>query len=429
MSNALIEQAIIDLVATFPEQPRFLVAFSGGMDSTVLLDALSQKIPSERLHAVYIDHGLQADSTQWAQHCAQICDHYSIAFQAVAVQVDSSARQGIEAVARQKRYQALCAFVDDQTVLLTAHHQRDQAETLLLNLARGAGVAGLAAMPNLKYWQFDGDQKKRHYRPLLQVPYADLKAYAKHYQLQWVEDSTNVDTNFRRNFIRHEILPKFNQAWPFFEANVAQSALHMSEGLSLLNELAEIDFQRCEHSAFAIKLPEDLFNHFARIKNVIRFWVFHYDMKLQLNQSILEWIESAFKGSTPQSQPQRRLANGLLRTYQTTLFYYRTFQTDYYLDADLFSPNDLQFWNQALMDDFRVLDQLFVGRCVLLRAISAKDMDWVSTPKKLKQWFKQHRVPVWDRQRWPIVEVDHMPVAVLGFHSVKTFVGKELPKG
>lgn len=429
MSNALIEQAIIDLVATFPEPTRFLIAFSGGMDSTVLLDALARKIPSERLHAVYIDHGLQAESVQWAQHCAQVCDQYSISFQKIAVQIDSSARQGIEAVARQKRYQALCHSVDDQTVLLTAHHQRDQVETFLLNLARGAGVAGLAAMPKLKYWQFDLNQKKQHYRPLLQVPYAALKAYAEHYQLGWVEDSTNVDTHFRRNFVRHEILPKFNQAWPFFEANVAQSAQYVGEGLALLNELAEMDFQHCEHTIFAIKLPENLFANFARIRNVIRFWILHYDLKLQLNQSILTWIESAFKDSSPQSQPQRRLNKGCLRIYQTTLFYYGAFQADYHLEAHHFSPKDLQFWNQALMDELRLVDQVFEGRIVKLRSISTADRDWVSTPKKLKQWFKQHRVPVWDRQRWPIVVVDDTPVAVLGFHSLKTFVGKELPKG
>lgn len=428
MSSTIVDQAIAELKSVFSESTRFLVGFSGGMDSTVLLAGLVRAFPSEQLHAVYIDHGLQDDSVKWAQLCAKICQQYAISFQAIGIQIESTARQGVEAVARQKRYQALCSVAGEQMVLLTAHHQRDQVETLLLNLARGSGITGLAAMPKLKVWRFSNDSQTLHYRPLLQVPYSELQAYAEKQQLSWVDDPSNFEKHFRRNFVRHEILPKFNQAWPFFEANAAQSALHLSEGLALLNELAEIDFQQCEHRFFAIKMPENLIQDYARVKNVLRFWVLQYNLKLKLNQSIIKWIESVFRNYNLGSQPQRCLSKGELRIYRTTLFYYTDFQTDYHMAPDQFSPEILQFWNADLMADYHILNQRFVGQTVRLRAMSTVDNSWISSPQKLKSWFKQHHVPSWDRQRWPVVEVNHVPVAVLGFHSLKTIDGKKLPK-
>lgn len=428
MSESLIDEAITELMASFSEQTRFLIAFSGGMDSTVLLHALARKLPSQRLQAIYIDHGLQPDAQNWAQHCAQICDQNAVAFQSISVQVTTTARQGIEAVARQKRYQALYEHLDDQTVLLTAHHQRDQVETLLLNLARGAGITGLAAMPKLKDRSLVSGQPVHHYRPFLAVPYSILENYAQQYQLDWIEDLSNADRRFRRNFVRHDILPKFTQAWPFFEANVAQSARHVSEGLGLLNELAEIDFRHCLHTEFALQIPDKVLENVPRTKNLIRYWVVHYGLELQLNQSILQWIEQMFEVKNPQSQPQRCLAKGVLRIYQSTLFFYRKFVDTYQLAWQDFSPSQLQFWNQSLMEDFNDLDKVSEGCTVRLRPIFDADTAWIATPKKLKHWFKLHHVPVWDRLRWPVVEVDGKPVAVLGFYSLKTFLGKELPK-
>lgn len=415
MSSALIDQAVIQLMRRFPEPTSFLIAFSGGMDSSVMLHALSRKIPSQRLKAIYIDHGLQAISSDWAQHCAQICEHYSIPFQSIRIQIASTNRQGIESTARQKRYQVLSEQADSQTVILTAHHQRDQVETLLLNLARGAGVTGLAAMPKLKTLSWVGAESVRHYRPLLEVPYVDLKAYAQQYQLDWVEDMTNTHTHFRRNYIRHEILPKFNQAWSFFEANAAQSAQYVSEGLGLLDELAEMDFRQCSHCEFALQFPKKMLENSPRVKNLIRYWVRFYQLELKLNQSIMQWIEQIFEVDNPQSQPQRKVTNGILKIYQTTLFFYQQFDPQYRLTDAQFSANGLQFWNQSLMADVCKLSQVYKGRVIQLRPITADDKDWISTPLKLKHWFKQYQVPVWDRQRWPVIEVDGKPVGVLGF--------------
>jgi len=424
----LLDLAIAQLMADFPDNTRFLLGFSGGMDSTVLLHALIQKLPLHRLQAIYINHGLQSESEDWAKHCAKVCEKYGVAFQSIAIQIPSTARQGVESIARQKRYQTLCEQADPQTVLLTAHHQRDQAETFLLNLARGGGIAGLAAMPMLKKTSWVVGSSVCHYRPLLNVPYAVLGDYAQQYQLDWIEDQSNTDQRFRRNYIRHEILPKFNQAWPFFEANVAQSAHHLGEGLGLLDELAAIDLQSCSHNAFAIQVPSALLSNFARVKNLIRYWVSLFDLKIQLNQSILDWIEKMFEVENPQSQPQRYLAKGCLRIYHSTLFFYENFLETYQVRLQDFSPSGLQFWNAALMADLKHLDTIVLGQTIHLRSLSSLEANWLDKPKNLKRWFKQHQVPVWDRKRWPVVEVDGNPVGVLGYDSLKTFRGKQLPK-
>ena len=238
---------------------RFVVAFSGGLDSTVLLHALRQiqedmAIP---MVAVHVQHDLHADAGEWESHCKKIASGLSVDYVNIAIEVDRKSGQGLEASARTSRYQALQQIMKPGDWLLSAHHQDDQAETLLLNLLRGSGMAGLAGIGAIQEF---GPAKL--VRPLLDVPREDLQAYAKSHDLTWLDDPSNADTQFDRNYLRHSIIPKLKERWPAASAKLARSATLASEASALLDHLADDDLrslgqpQRIEIAALAA-LPDD----------------------------------------------------------------------------------------------------------------------------------------------------------------------------
>ena len=213
------------------------IAFSGGLDSTVLLHLLAhlaknQSLPA--LTAIHVHHGLQAAADAWPEHCQSICDALGVPLEVVRVQVEPGA--SLERAARDARYGAFIAATQVGEVLLTGQHRDDQAETLLFRLMRGAGVRGLAGMPR------ERPLGRGHLlRPLLDATRAELEAYATEYQLSWIEDPSNQDCQFSRNYLRHQVFPVLTARWPQAMATMARSAAHLSEAQGLLDELAQID--------------------------------------------------------------------------------------------------------------------------------------------------------------------------------------------
>lgn len=211
------------------------VAYSGGLDSHVLL-SLCHALRSElnfSLRAIHINHGISPHAASWEQHCKAVCTAYQIDYVARSVQLDLAAGISVEEAARIKRYAVFAECIQTGDILLTAHHQDDQAETTLLQLLRGAGPKGLAAMPTLKPLA-DG----WHGRPLLTFPRDVLQDYAEAHRLCWVEDESNLNLKLTRNYIRHAILPLLKQRWPSVTATLARSAAHCSESQVLLEEFA-----------------------------------------------------------------------------------------------------------------------------------------------------------------------------------------------
>tara|TARA_R110002049_G_scaffold93308_8_gene230775 strand:- start:1326 stop:2654 length:1329 start_codon:yes stop_codon:yes gene_type:complete len=219
---------------------RYVLAFSGGLDSTVLLHALAatQTQHAVSLLAVHVDHQLHAESGAWASHCASVAATYGVPFEARQVEVAAGA--GPEAAARDARYLALRACMHPDDWLLCAHHADDQAETLLLNLLRGSGPAGLAAMQSIRRfgpgWQV---------RPLLDTTRAELETFAQQQGLAWQEDPSNQDPRFDRNFLRRQVLPLISQRWPTAQERLVRSASLARDASDLLAELADLDLARC----------------------------------------------------------------------------------------------------------------------------------------------------------------------------------------
>jgi tRNA(Ile)-lysidine synthase len=247
-----------------------LLAYSGGMDSTALLHmmrAVADRF-NFRLSAVHVNHGLQPEADDWVKHCQAVAQAWQIPLEVMRVRISSRRGQGLEAAARQSRHTALsqCARRVGASAVLLAHHQDDQAETLLHQILRGTGLAGASAMREDRC-----SSELRLLRPLLAVSRAWIKGYAQRHHLSWIEDPSNQSTAITRNFIRHVILPEIQTRFPRASKNLAGAASRFSESLDLINTLAEIDLGG---RAAQFPLPVDMLKMLseARARNVLR-WV------------------------------------------------------------------------------------------------------------------------------------------------------------
>ena len=218
-----------------PAASAYCIAYSGGMDSTVLLNlAVAAQLPN--LSAIHVHHGLQLAADDWATGCKAQCSDWGVPLKVLHVTVDAQHPQGPEAAARAARYAALQAHMPQDAVLLTAHHAGDQAETVLLRLLRGTGVEGLAAMPITTPL---GTSGLTLWRPLLRASRDALRRYAEQHALRWVEDPHNSDPQYARSWLRGNVMPLLHARWPDADVQLARAADHAADASTLLTGLAE----------------------------------------------------------------------------------------------------------------------------------------------------------------------------------------------
>jgi len=258
------------------------VALSGGVDSVTLLAALaSLQGESARtrarpkraarsgiaLRAIHVHHGLHPNADQWTDHCRALARRLAVPLVVLRVEVARPRGASLEAAARNARYAALAKALRPGEVLLTAHHQDDQLETVFLQLLRGAGIAGLAAMPEIAPFA-----QGQLVRPLLGRTRAELESWARDHDLDWVEDDSNVNERFDRNYLRRTVLPLVRARWPGAGASVARSARHAAEARRLLDALALADVERASVGAsLSVQTLRALDRD--RCRNALRFWI------------------------------------------------------------------------------------------------------------------------------------------------------------
>lgn len=294
--------------------PKLVLAFSGGLDSCVLLHLLVQvnKTLPFQLSAQHVHHGLSVNADTWADLCADTCKSLNVPLKITKVQVNN-AGLGIEAAAREARYHAL--FQADADFILLAHHQDDQAETFLLQLARGAGVKGLAGMAVVS---------GKLLRPLLDVPRKTLLDYAKQHRLVWVEDESNLETKYDRNFIRHEVLPVLAKQYPALGQTISRSAQHMAEANDLLDEIAALDVQNCLQDKASNSQVLNLLQlqqlSTPRIHNTLRWWLIQNHCKLPSTAQLQQITQQLFNAKTDAAVKIKVSATHSLQRYRDCAF-------------------------------------------------------------------------------------------------------------
>jgi tRNA(Ile)-lysidine synthase len=299
------------------QRDRICVGLSGGMDSVTLLHALWRLSRtgelSARVSAVHVHHGISLHADNWADFCRECCRRLDVPLTVVRVNVPRDSGEGLEGAARRLRHGVFAGL--DAEWLALAHHRDDQAETVLLELLRGAGVSGAAGMAALRA-QANGPALAR---PLLGIARTVLRHYARTHGLVWIEDESNADSRFRRNFLRHEILPRLEREFPGAGASLARAAGHFGEAAVLLGELAVLDQDAV--SAASGRIAVDAFNRLApaRARNLLR----HLWKQAGFRAPDTNWIGEALKQlATADALSEIRLAtaDGELRVYRGELY-------------------------------------------------------------------------------------------------------------
>lgn len=322
-------ETLLEQLTGFPPGSRFAVAYSGGLDSTVLLHAMHHSltiaghaqgdIPIFSLRAIHVNHGLSPNADQWQRLCEQQCAHLGIPLHVERITLDQDAMANLESQARDKRYGVFERQLEPDEWLLMAHHLDDQAETFLLRSLRGAGPRGLAAIPKRRPLG-----RAMLLRPLLGVPRAALQAYAEQALLAWVEDESNESRMFDRNFCRHELLPKIEKRWPAYRESWQRSAQLCAEADILLDDLAAIDFEAAKCPVPTVINARKLQAlSLARQRNTLRYWLALAgapDPGWNVLTHIVEELIPAAQGTQPEIRWHANESSVVLRRYRQNLY-------------------------------------------------------------------------------------------------------------
>lgn len=419
----MLENTLYSFLQKHGFQRTYWLAYSGGLDSRVLLRLcvkLRQQSPFT-LKAIHIHHGLSPRADQWLQACQSTCEQESVDFVHLSLETQPLPGESVEEYARKHRYEKLAAILGPEDMLLTAHHQDDQAETVLLQLLRGAGPKGLSAMPAVKPLG-QGLQG----RPLLGITRAELLTYAEQEKLHWIEDEMNLDPHFSRNYLRHEILPLLKKRWPTVTATIARVAENCAEAQGLLDSFTNQDLAAVKIAKAAtlsvsalLKLPPE------RQRACLRLWFEQRKVVLPSAVKLQQMLDTVLQASWD-STPCVAWGEVELRRYQDEL----------YLLPRL-PPHDKDgkyAWN--LVNPLAIPG---VGRLAaraangvgLSRAVKAVEVRFrqggevfrlaKGNHHELKKFFQERGIPPWRRDRLPLVYVGDELAAIPGYLVVEQF--------
>lgn len=415
----LNSQYVLSEVLRLSKKRNLYLAYSGGVDSHVLLHLLASLPGDERptLKVIHIDHGLNPDSAEWASHCKKTVEALGLSCEVIKVEVTQLNELGLEAAARQARYQAFKQRLGDKDCLLTAQHQHDQAETVLLQLFRGSGVRGLSAMQAVT--DLAGLMVVR---PLLNVPRDVLLAYAKHHQLDWLEDPSNDDVSLNRNFLRHQVMPQLLERWPALTAILSRTAGHHADAQQLLDELAQADLRAAEVDwlAASVSIPPLRQLSRQRCANALRYWLHWLGFQAPSTVHLERIINEVFKAADDR-QPLVHWHTVEVRRFQQRL---------YAMSTDDWQPQPLEITDThdlALSHNTRLHWQAQTGAGLSLPVIqSGLSLRYRRGGEKiqlaghachhsLKKLFQQWQIPTWRRQHIPLLFAGDELVAVVGY--------------
>lgn len=386
--------------------PHLLLALSGGLDSMVLLHLLAacRNQLSFELSAMHIHHGLSVNADKWAAFCQQQCARLGVPLQVTHVNVTQhpaykNSARGVEGEARELRYQALFSARQIDYVV-TAHHQDDQAETLLLQLCRGAGVKGLASMAMV-------DKVRRLLRPFLGQSRQTLLAYAEAHAIEWCDDESNDNTQYDRNFLRHKVMPLLESRFKGVKPVFARAASHMAEANELHHALAEIDAANViEDNRLCLQKLREF--SIARIKNILRWWFAKNGVLMPTSEHLHQVVHQLLH-ARKDSDLNIKLAHLSLRQYQQYAYLCQPalaepFDLIWKGEAELILPSgDKLLFEQKTGAGLALSHGLNILRITNRSGGERFKPDTHRPTRTLKYLFQAMQIPPWQRLQIPLV--------------------------
>ncbi|VTX63495.1 tRNA lysidine(34) synthetase TilS [Haemophilus haemolyticus] len=408
----------------------FLIALSGGLDSSVLL-SLFAKLRQKQAHlqtlslrAIHIHHGLSQNADNWVKHCQNLCDQFQIPLIIERVQVDKT--NGIEAGAREARYQAIKKHLQTQEMLVTAHHLNDQTETFFLALKRGSGLQGLGAMQQQSVLF-----GMSIFRPLLGFTRLQLEDYAQKEKFNWVTDESNENNRYDRNFLRNEILPELRERWAHFDLAVQRSAQHCFEQQQLINDLLGEAF--AEHCKIKNQFKLLQFRQYSSAKQtaLLRMWLAENQLEMPSKRQLTQLINDVVL-AREDATPHFLLVNKVIRRYQESLYLTKPFsdltKCTLKLEKNTLSlPDDLG--NLTVQENENNLIFYWQDYSVTLEktdlpisirfGYSGKVKHHPKRPREdIKKIWQSLDIPPWQRNRIPLIFYGDELKSAVGFFCV-----------
>ena len=418
---------------------RIAVAFSGGLDSSVLLHSLVG-IPEfkEKVFAIHVNHGLSPNSKSWIKHCDKFCSGLGVNFIPLTIELENSKTN--ENILRKARYEALFSCLKQGDVLCTAHHQDDHIETILFRILRGTGIKGLAGIE--KYSQMEGIDL---IRPLISYSKKDLLDYADKFEVNWIEDESNEDLSISRNFIRKKVIPNLkNDNWPEYKNSISYLSSKAKEANEILDEIAYLDLKLCASESLdrlsILKIKE--LSH-ARAMNVLFTWLginTHLGVSNKLTDQVYKSIILASESSNPVVTFGKKGQKGSFQIRRFNNFLHHLPLTE----TETLSNKKVWKWNTnnpLELPTGTLSMQLSLGKGISTQltepGISIKGRiggerckpEGRSKSQKLKKLFQEYGVPPWVRDRIPLVYVGDQLAAVSDLWVCEEFVAKKDERG
>ena len=442
----LAETVAVRLAPLLPKHSSILVGLSGGMDSVVLLHLLHDLAPRYQwqISALHVHHGISPNADAWVEFCRTLCSRLNIPVQIERVDIAPLRNDhGIEAAARKLRHAAFAKQSCDLVAL--AHHADDQAETMLLQLLRGAGIKGVAAMP---VFRPATGQAPATVRPLLDIPRSALLGYAHQFSLQWVEDESNADERYPRNFLRHRLLPSLEVRFPAYRDTLIRSAQHFAEASELLDELARQDAQQPTPSPFGAgrgsvhDTPLDIsllrkLSH-SRAKNLLRYFLHTRDAPMPQAVQLDDMLRQLC-GAREDAAVCIEFGEWQVRRFQNRVYAFPALGE---FDAGLVVPwqgeSELHWPALARNIIFQRTQGQGIGLAKLQRApvtLRLRSGGEVLRPhpntatRSLKNLLQEHSIPPWQRERLPLLYCGNGLVCVPGVAVAAEFQASDSEAG
>ena len=400
---------------------RIFIAYSGGVDSHVLLHLCCSIVGfKSKITAVYIHHGLQQEADQWALHCQSTAFALGVDFQCLKVNAKRKSGESLEEVARDARYHALKPLLAKNDVLLLAQHGDDQLETVLLQLFRGAGVQGLSGMPHSI--PFGAGLMCR---PFLNTPKQQIDTYARQHKLAWVEDSSNQDNKFDRNYLRNTILPRLKQRWPAVAKTVSRSARHCASSHLLNQQLARellSSIAEGDRANQTLNIPGliELESHKQTL--LIRQWFAEQQLRMPSEKVVEKVINEVCKAQRF-ANPEMRGKDYCLKRYRDTLYCLKSTVIDLELHDQIWFGRQMNLQlsdeQQLILSiaDQGILKERWLSSLVEVRFRKGGEkirLQGREGHHSLKKIYQELGVPPWERDGIPLIYLDGKLAVVVG---------------